>query len=329
MQTLIIAVFFSFLLSNYLFKIFSEKSPKIFLDIPNNRSMHKKPKPRGAGIIFILLTLIASFFYMFINGISNILLLPLALLPLSIIGLIDDLFNLKPKIKYIVQLITSILLFFMSNLFLDLNLDSFKFITLTIFITISITAVINFLNFMDGIDGMVASCILISISTSCIVLQIHQYYLFLIITLLTFIFWNWYPAKIFMGDVGSTFLSAINIGLILQSNNYLEALSLLMVLGPCLIDPFVCVIRRFFYGEDIFSPHKLHLYQRLKLAGIREDKICFIYISFTCLLSLSNIFFDIKSTFIILIFMCFFGFYLEKKKSVPFAKILKSYNLQK
>ena len=126
-----------------------------------------------------------------------------------------------------------------------------------------------------------------------------------------------------MGDIGSTFLSAINIGLIMQSNNFSEALGLLMVLGPCLIDPFVCVIRRFFYGENIFSPHRLHLYQRLKLAGIREDKICFIYISLTCLLSLSNIFFDIKSTLMICIFTCIIGFYIDRYKSIPFEEALK------
>ena len=53
-------------------------------------------------------------------------------------------------------------------------------------------------------------------------------------SLLAFIAWNWYPAKIFMGDVGSTFLASINIGLILQSNNYFEAFGLLLIMTPCL-----------------------------------------------------------------------------------------------
>ena len=54
-----------------------------------------------------------------------------------------------------------------------------------------------------------------------------------------------------MGDIGSTFLAAINIGLIIQSNNYSQAIGLLLVLGPCLVDPFTCVIRRFSNGEKI------------------------------------------------------------------------------
>ena len=323
MQILIFSILLSFLLSNQFFKIFSEKSPKIFLDIPNDRSMHKVPKPRGAGIIFVLITLIASCFYISINGFSNLLLLPFVLLPLSVIGLIDDLKNIKPIYKYIVQLITSILIFIMSDLFMNLKLNNFKFIIFSIFVVISITAIINFLNFMDGIDGLLSSCTLISISTCCIVLQIDQNYLFLIVSLIAFIFWNWYPAKIFMGDIGSTFLSAVNIGLIMQSKNLEEAIGLLLVLVPCLIDPFVCVIRRFYYGENIFSAHKLHLYQRIRLAGIREDKICFMYISITFLLSLSNIYFDLKYTLITCIISSIIGFYLDQCIAISFKETLK------
>ena len=67
---------------------------------------------------------------------------------------------------------------------------------------------------MDGIDGIVSSCMIISITTSCIILKTNQNYLFLIGSLGAFIVWNWYPAKLFMGDIGSTFLATINIGLI-------------------------------------------------------------------------------------------------------------------
>ena len=126
-----------------------------------------------------------------------------------------------------------------------------------------------------------------------------------------------------MGDIGSTFLAAINIGIILQSSNFTQALGLLLVLGPCIIDPFTCVIRRFFYGENIFTPHRLHLYQRLKLAGIKENKVSMIYIACTLLISLSNIFLDIR--FIIGTFLItgFLGFYLDQCIAKPFAERIK------
>ena len=69
---------------------------------------------------------------------------------------------------------------------------------------------------MDGIDGLVSSCMLVSISTSCIILGIDNNILFLLGSLLSFTIFNWQPAKLFMGDIGSTFLAAMNIGLIIN-----------------------------------------------------------------------------------------------------------------
>ena len=209
--------------------------------------MHIKPIPRGAGIIFIFITNLSSLIYFFIFGFNKIFIIPLAILPLSITGLFDDLYSLKPLTKYIFQFFVSFLIILLSNLFINLTF-AFYLILIVLF-----TGIINFINFMDGIDGIVGSCMLIALITSCIILHIDQNYLFLIGSLASFIVWNWHPAKIFMGDIGSTYIAAINIGIISQSNNYIQALGLLLVLGPCLIDPFTCVIRRFFHGENIFT----------------------------------------------------------------------------
>ncbi len=313
----VLILLFSFFISNTFYKKFVSNPSTKFLDIPNNRSMHIKPTPRGAGIIFVLFTNLSSIIYFVIFGFNKIFLIPLAILPLSIVGLIDDLYSLKPINKYIFQCFVSILLLLLSNLFINLN---FVLYLLIIFL---FTGIINFINFMDGIDGIVGGCMIISITTSCIVLKMDQNYLFLIGSLASFIVWNWYPAKLFMGDIGSTFLAAVNLGIVLQSNNYIQALGLLLVLGPCLVDPFICVIRRFFYGENIFTPHRLHLYQRLKLSGIKEDKVSIIYIGCTLLISLSNIFLDIKFIIGTFLITCIFGFYLDQYIAKPFPKEFK------
>ena len=320
----IFIIFFSFFISNIFYKRFISQSSPRFLDIPNKRSMHIKPIPRGAGIIFILFTTIPSLIYLFIYGYNNIYFIPIAILPLSITGLFDDLYSLNPLIKYASQFLISIFLFNLSNLFLSFPLASFLNLVFYLFIIFLFTGIINFINFMDGMDGIVASCLMISIITSCIVLNINQNYLFLLGSLGSFIIWNWHPAKLFMGDIGSTFLAAINIGLIIQSNNYSQAIGLLLVLGPCLVDPFTCVIRRFSNGEKIFKAHKLHLYQRIKLSGMRQDKVSMIYISFTFILSLSNIFLDIEFTIVAFLITCLFGFYLDQKIAKPFVKALNN-----
>ena len=226
-------------------------------------------------------------------------------------------------IKYLTQFIISIFLFFLGDIFINLNLTNHINIILFFLIIIFFTGIINFINFMDGIDGLVSSCMLVSISTTCIILGIDNNILFLLGSLLSFTLLNWHPAKLFMGDTGSTFLAAINIGLITQSSKLIEALGLLLILTPFLIDPFVCLIRRYFHGQNIFMAHKLHLYQRLKLAGISEVKICIIYVSSTLLFAIGNIFFDIKFLLAIFLLTNFIGFYLDQRISEPFIRTLK------
>ncbi len=319
----LLIIIFSFLISYKLYKKFISLSSSKFLDIPNQRSMHSSPIPRGGGIIFSSLTIFSSIIYLYIFGYSNILIIPISLIPLCIVGLFDDLYSLKPIIKYLTQFIISIFLFFLGDIFINLNLTNHINIILFFLIIIFFTGIINFINFMDGIDGLVASCMLVSISTSCIILGINNNILFLLGSLLSFTIFNWQPAKLFMGDIGSTFLAAINIGLITQSSNLIEALGLLLILTPFLLDPFVCIIRRYLHGQNIFKPHRLHLYQRLKLAGMSDSKICIIYISSTLLFSIGNIFFNIKFLLAIFLLSSFVGLYLDQQISEPFIRTLK------
>ena len=323
MHSQIILFIFGFLISNLLFKIFISKLSNKFIDIPNKRSLHNIPTPRGGGIIFIFISIISSLIYILIYGFTKELIIPFLILPLGIIGFIDDYFTLKPKVKYLIQLLTCIFIYFTSNLFIGLNLNNFYGFILFLFILIFLTAVINFVNFMDGIDGLVASCIFISISTTCIVLEIEQSYIFLLSSLISFILLNWHPAKLFMGDSGSTFLAAINISLICISNNFTQAFNLLLILSPLLIDPFICIIRRFFYRQNIFLPHRLHLYQRLNIQGLRQDKICLIYITSTSCLAISNIFLDLRFTLLFVLITFLFGIYFDQMVAEPFKETLK------
>ena len=70
-----------------------------------------------------------------------------------------------------------------------------------------------------------------------------------------------------MGDTGSTYLGALLFGIIVNSNTIVNSISVLVVAFPILSDAFICVIRRFLSGQNIFKAHKLHLYQRLNQAA--------------------------------------------------------------
>ena len=139
--------------------ILEPKLKCIFLDIPNNRSSHSTPKATGGGISFVLVAVIVSIFS--INDFSrdNHNLIPIICLPLALIGLVDDLIEIKPFYRYSIQLITSIYLVIASlNNYLDFY--DFRDICLIILMVISSTAVINFTNFMDGVDGLIAGTML-------------------------------------------------------------------------------------------------------------------------------------------------------------------------
>ncbi len=318
-------IIFSFFISNKLIKLFILRLKDKFIDLPNNRSLHVVPTPRGGGITFVSVTIILSLFYILIFGYSNIYVIPILCTPLALIGILDDLYKVSSFLRYFFHILTSTSIFFVSNLFIESSIEEtyLKYLIFIIIIFI-FTAIINFVNFMDGIDGLVGGSLFISILASCIFLKIGQPYLFLIGSLAAFITWNWHPAKIFMGDTGSTFLAAVNIGLISLSNNLSDAIGLTLILTPCLIDPFVCILRRYFHKQNIFEAHCLHLYQRLKKRGIKESKISLMYIFLTLLLSIIFLNFGLLPTFIMSIIIVMLGFYLDQTVALSFNLAIKN-----
>ena len=145
---------------------------------------------------------------------------------------------------------------------------------------------------MDGLDGLVGGSMLTAISfiTYGLIYKVSldtSTSLFILLGALTsFCCWNWSPAKIFMGDIGSTFLGAIFGGLILLNNSWSEALSMVMIASPLFLDPIFCIFKRLIKQENIFKPHRDHLYQKLALAGIQKNLISTGYILSTFLLGI-------------------------------------------
>ena len=149
-----------------------------------------------------------------------------------------------------------------------------------------ITGIINFINFMDGIDGIICSSVipwLISLS----LISSTNIYIAFSFSLLGFLFWNWQPSKIFMGDVGSMFLGSLIAISILKVESYPNFMALLMIISPLIFDPLTCLITRYAYGQNIFSPHRLHLYQRMVQNGFEHWQISLIYGLTVCALSFS------------------------------------------
>lgn len=298
-----------FLLSFILIKLFL-KFNKIFVDSPSIRSSHKNPTPTSGGISFVITS---TFFSALIGDF-----IPLISLPLSIIGMIDDKLKIKQKTRYFVQLLTSISILWFCD---KLNFNDANNIFLTIFLIILGTAFINIINFMDGIDGLVSATLVFTFLFFSLLYS--KIFLIFVFSLIPFLIYNWCPAKVFMGDVGSTFLGAVIFGSFLQGNSFINSFSILAVLSPLLLDGIICILRRFFYGENIFYPHKLHLYQRLNQAGLSHSRISIIY-------CINVIFMGIicfpKNIYLIslgILTEIIIGIYIDKKFAVSFKKSLK------
>tara|TARA_B100000401_G_C52348304_1_gene504494 strand:- start:11 stop:520 length:510 start_codon:yes stop_codon:yes gene_type:complete len=169
---------------------------------------------------------------------------------------------------------------------------------------------------MDGIDGLVASNMIIIFSIITIKSDLNL--LPIIGALIGFVFLNWFPSKIFMGDVGSTYLGALFISSLIQANTFIDACSIFILSTPLILDSLTCLLGRFFKGENIFSAHKSHLYQRLNQAGLSHSNISLIYISMTLLISLFYLLFDFKYLTIPFLIEIMLGLYLHKKLAVHF-----------
>ena len=212
----------------------------------------------------------------------------IALLPLIAIGILDDWRGVSSRTRYIVQLTVSSLIVSYYGPFPQpwlTPLGDFGYWLAIGLTVIGITALINFYNFMDGLDGLVAG--VTAVQLSFLALWFHQPILWLLVAaLLGFLYWNWSPAKIFMGDTGSTMLGA-TVGLtLLQGSTATQSWSSIVLLLPLVGDAIYTLFCRAYRKENIFQAHRTHLYQRLNQSGLRHRQVATFYILGTAVIGL-------------------------------------------
>lgn len=275
------------------------------LDLPNARSSHTMPTPRGGGVVFVL---VASLAWVLLGHWSLLWCLPLAL-----VGLLDDWRGLPVGVRYGAQLLTAWVLLAHSTL---PGVEPWSW--LAVLVVIAATAVINFTNFMDGLDGLVAGCMAVVLAAAALGGSPQLWPL--VGALLGFLGWNWPPARVFMGDAGSTFLGVVLVAALLGCRSWNQAFGLLLVATPLLADAASCVLRRGFVGQSLFQAHRLHLYQRLHRAGWSHRRVSAVYVGATTVLAVLQQFGGWPAALFGTLVVVAVGFRLENGVAVPFAQ---------
>lgn len=265
------------------------------LDHPNERSSHAMPTPRGGGLAIVLVVLIAGSVAALNSSLTQSLIYLICGVVIAYIGWRDDLHSLSPRVRFAVQGLVALVSvlgmgYFKSvtiPLFGQLQLGAVGFI-ITILWIIGLT---NAYNFMDGIDGM-AGGVALSAALGWMFLssRTNNDFVFWITLAIAagnfgFLFHNWSPAKIFMGDVASTFLGYTFAVLpLLSADKGGDALMLgTLLMWTFIMDAGITFIRRLLKRENVFSAHRDHLYQRLIIIGYSHAAVSLFYISLTLL----------------------------------------------
>ena len=259
------------------------------MDIPNHRSAHTIPTPRGGGLGFLLAFLLGLPLLLWLRpDLSPRLVLQVlsVLAPLALIGFLDDRQSLPARRRYGVQLLSAGLAVLWFGPFPQPWLAPLGLVgqALAILLTlIGFTTLVNLTNFMDGLDGFVGSISALQLTLLGLLLN-QPLWLLLAASLIGFLRWNWAPAKIFMGDVGSTTLGGAVALALMQAPS--QPWALLTLTLPITADAIYTLSRRLLGGENIFAPHRSHLYQRLHQQGWSATAITLTYLTYTLMIAL-------------------------------------------
>lgn len=296
MYNYILLVFLSFL-GVLLYKHIAIK--KNIIDVPNERSSHSIPTPRGAGIVVAFLWYLLLCYMYFIEKIINTSLFYSLLggFFISLIGIVDDIWNISPKVRLFVQIfVAAWSLYFLGGLkVVDLGFYSIESIwILTPLAFVMVIWFINIFNFLDGIDGYLGTEGIIIFSFVGLFYS-DSLSLSMVAILMGFLIHNWPKAKVFMGDVGSTLLgfTVAVYALYYQNTGRSSIIIWIMLSSLFWFDATLTLFRRLRNNEKIMVAHKKHAYQRIVQAGFSHQKtlIFSIFINF---IILGMVYFSIK-----------------------------------
>lgn len=279
-----------------------------YFDVPNERSSHEKATPRGGGIAIVAGFLVGISLIQWLGDKTPIYTryftgFALASFIIAVLSFYDDIRQCSFRIRLAGQLLAVSVAILLGIVIDVVHLPWIGEIRLgwvayplTLFWIVGLT---NAYNFIDGLDGLAASTAVIAGGFFSLIsfLQGSTFIYLASMTLsaasLGFLFFNLPPARIFMGDVGSTFLGLVFAVMAVIAARYDHSHTSFFVipllLFHFLFDTLYTFLRRLRAGENVFQAHRTHLYQLLNRMGFSHGRVTAIYASMACVQGLAAV----------------------------------------
>ena len=251
------------------------------LDYPNQRSLHTRPIPRTGGLAILAglaVGISANWVGRPILSDHAIIFMCGGFIPLIVVSLMDDYRSIAAKWRLLAHVWSAV------SLFVIVGSSPYHFglpgsvLSLSIWVAIPLTLLfvtwaINLYNFMDGMDGFAGGMAVIGFSTLAWLGRVDEPFMNVCLIVAAanagFLIHNFPPAKIFMGDTGSTALGFLVAACSLwgSKSGLFPFWVAILVFSPFIVDATATLLRRLLRGERVWEAHRTHYYQRLVLLG--------------------------------------------------------------
>lgn len=280
LATMLLPVLLAFVLSGGLTYWLARSSGSWGLDYPNERSLHSIPVPRTGGLaIVVAIMLSAALAFLFARAHTPTLWLMLGLAAVGIVSLYDDRFGLNVGFRLAAHVIAALCLVWAGLYIEEVIFPGGSWnVPAAIGVGVSVLFIvwmINLYNFMDGMDGLAAGMAVFGFGTFGLLGWFAHAPVFAALNWIVaaaaggFLVWNFPPARIFMGDTGSSVLGySAAVTMLWGEHAGIAPMWLgIIVFSPFIVDATVTLLRRALKGERVWEAHKTHFYQRLVQLG--------------------------------------------------------------
>lgn len=283
------------------------------VDTPNKRRVNSKPMPTLGGLAIFVAFNITNFFLLKDQyPQKQLLTLFLAECIIILTGIIDDVYELKPKQKLLGIILAALVVYYIAGVKMTtisipfVGLFHLKWMSMPVTL-IWIIAITNAINLLDGLDGLATGVSIIAVTTSALIsffflnntgVFVSILMLTLVAAMIGFLPYNFNPASIFLGDTGALFIGfMISVFSLygLKNATFISLIIPVIILGVPITDTVYAILRRILNKKPIFQADKHHLHHRLMQMGLTHRQTVLVIYGIALIFSFISILFPFSN----------------------------------